>query len=192
MAIPSQSRTGADAQQLVRFRQGAASAVDFVANAMMLQRRVDNDLGSVQRPAAMRIVIGEHAVGGESVPVVERRVIFPIDDQAGAHADNLFLGTMHRHELALGKDAEMRRKLFGIPWRSVGIDARTQFRYGGEVTRLGISHQDRLIGSRGHLLLPYRTARRWRYRIHRQNCKSNYATGGRCPAHSTHAPIPRL
>ena len=179
MTIPAQSRTGADAQQLMRLGQAPARGVDFVADAMMLQRGIDNDLRPVQRTAAMRIVIGEHAVSGESLPVVERLVIFPVDNQAGAHADNIFLRAMHRDELALGEDAEMRRKLFGTPRGGVGINARTQFTDCGEITRLGISYKDGLIGSREHLLLPYRTASARRYRIHRQNCESNYAARGR-------------
>jgi hypothetical protein len=57
--------------------------------------------------AAHRVVVGERAVGGEGIPIIEHVVVIPFDDQRGGHADDLFFVPVHRHELAVRKHAQM-------------------------------------------------------------------------------------
>ena len=54
------------------------------------------------------IVIGEHAVGGEALPVIQHVVIVPIDNQAGGHAHHGFARLQHGDALSFGEDAQVR------------------------------------------------------------------------------------
>jgi hypothetical protein len=114
----------------------------LAADAVALQRRIDDHLRPVHRAAVHGVVVGEHAVGSEVLPGVEIIVALPAHDETGRHADHAVSLSVEGDELALREHPQVRGELLRRPGFLVRVDAPAQVPDLGEVARLGVADVD--------------------------------------------------
>src|SRR5262249_61492725 len=130
-------------------RGRAPGGVELPADAVALERRVDDDLGTIERAAALGVVVREHAVGGEVFPAVEHVVALPEHDEARTHADHSVLVPVDGDELSLPEDAQVGPELLRRPGPGVRRDAPAEVAAAIEVARLRVPAEDPLVPARG-------------------------------------------
>ena len=102
--VGAQAGAAANPEQAETLDELAPRGVELPADAMALERRVDEHLGPIQRAPALGVVVREHAVDGEVFPAVQHVVSVPEHDEARAHADHLVLLPVNGDELPLRED----------------------------------------------------------------------------------------
>src|SRR5262245_23556298 len=69
-------------------------------------------------------------------------IMVPEHDTASPHPHHPLLGAHYSHELALGKDAEMRVQLLRAPGRGVRVHPLAELDDAGDIARLGMTYPD--------------------------------------------------